>query len=760
MGERLTKRGLAVAALVGAVGVLAPAVAHAQGSVLGIPCVTQSDGVRSCSGNLSTTVKSWDGTPLDVDVTLPPASQPGPYPLIFGIHGFASNKLTGWDQPRDQGTRFARQGYATVAYSARGLAFSCGTRAGSALPGCSRGWIHLADARFEARDTQHLAGLLADAGIAKPDRIGVTGASYGGGQSLMLATLRDRVMLPDGRLVPWRSPEGKPMRIVAAAPKIGWSDLAYALAPSGRTLDYRARNPYGADVGIVKQSYLEGLFATTYTTPVAPPGQDPEADVTTWKEEFAGGDPYDQALVDRIKSLFERYRSPYYVQARLGDRDTRPPAPLLIYNGWNDDIMPASEPIRYANLLLDQFPDAQIGLVLAAEFAHNRGSLGEESVTHNRERDILFARYLKGDRSAKPLSGALTRTQACGGAPGLGPFRTSSWRAQHPGEVRFSDPRARRFDSRGGSAATAAATDPFAGPQCPQMQHSADPGAVTYELPPSKRGYTLLGSPTIDARLKVSGAFPQVALRLWDVAPDGRQTLVTRGSLRPDPSGRQVFQMHPSGWHFRPGHRPKIELLGRDAPYSLPSNAPFSIEVSDVKIDLPVRQRADGDQIFDYDPPELCTPLGRSARRGRRLGPVALGRTRRTNRRAFEDFRPRGRFMDSSCVTGGRVRVGYPVSRRARRRVKGRAVLALSSTDRVSAGGVRVGQSERALRRRVRPRWRFGIGRNRWYVKRSGSSALVFKVRRRRVLEVGVASRSLTRNRRAARRLLAAYRGP
>ena len=372
--------------------------------------------------------------------------------------------------------RFARQGYATLAYSARGLAFSCGSPAGRALPGCSRGWIHLADARFEGRDTQYLAGLLADAGIAKPDRIGVTGASYGGGQSLMLATLRDRTMLPDGRLVPWRSPKGKPMRIAAAAPKIGWSDLAYALVPSGRTLDYRARNPYGVKVGIVKQSYLEGLFATTYTTQVAPQGQDPEADITTWKNEFAGGDPYDQQLVDRIKSLFERHRSAVLRAGAPGERDPKPPAPLLIYNGWNDDIMPASEPLRYMNLVRDQFPNAHVGLVFAAEFAHNRGSLADESVTHNRERDVLFARYLKGDTSAKPLSGALTRTHACGGAPARGPFRTSSWRAQHPGEVRFADARARRFDSRGGNAATALATDPFAGPPVPAAAAQHRPG--------------------------------------------------------------------------------------------------------------------------------------------------------------------------------------------------------------------------------------------------------------------------------------------
>ena len=49
------------------------------------------------------------------------------------------------------------------------------------------------------------------------------------------------------------------MGIAAAAPRIGWTDLAYALAPTGRTLDYLPHNPYGERSGIPKYSYLQGL---------------------------------------------------------------------------------------------------------------------------------------------------------------------------------------------------------------------------------------------------------------------------------------------------------------------------------------------------------------------------------------------------------------------------------------------------------------------------------------------------------------------
>ncbi len=94
-------------------------------------------------------------------------------------------------------------------------------------------------------------------------------------------------MLPDGSLVNWESPEGTDLEIAAAAPEIPWTDLAYSLVPNGGTLDYIADAPYFGHVdkiGIEKktwvhQLYLGGLLAGFY----APAGEDPDADLTTWK---------------------------------------------------------------------------------------------------------------------------------------------------------------------------------------------------------------------------------------------------------------------------------------------------------------------------------------------------------------------------------------------------------------------------------------------------------------------------------------------
>ena len=107
-------------------------------------------------------------------------------------------------------------------------------------------------------------------------------------------------------------------------------------------------------------------------------------------------------------------------------------------------------------------------------------------------------------------------------------------------------------------------------------------------------GYTLLGAPTVTADLGVTGEFAYVAARLLDVDPVANtKTLVARGLYRPDPdapNGRQTFQLHANGWHFASGHVPRLELLGRDAPYARPSNGTFSIAVSGLELRLPVHE--------------------------------------------------------------------------------------------------------------------------------------------------------------------------
>ena len=116
------------------------------------------------------------------------------------------------------------------------------------------------DTRYEVRDAQELAGLLADEGRTSLTQIGAIGGSYGGGMSMALAALKNRKMLPDGSLTAWQSPNGTPMQIAAATPEIPWTDLPYSLVPNGGTLDYVADAPYVGRTGVLKSSWENALY--------------------------------------------------------------------------------------------------------------------------------------------------------------------------------------------------------------------------------------------------------------------------------------------------------------------------------------------------------------------------------------------------------------------------------------------------------------------------------------------------------------------
>jgi pimeloyl-ACP methyl ester carboxylesterase len=580
-------------ALIGVAATLALTVGSAGAatvsSALGIPCTVQPSGVQFCKGDLGHRVPSFDGVPLDANVTLPPESQNGPFPLIVGLHGYGGSK----NQSTVDAAAEAQRGYAVLEYSARGFGESCGSVASRNVPGCAKGWVHLADSRFEARDTQYLAGLLVDQGLVLPKKIGVTGASYGGGQTYELAALRNRIMKLNGKLAPWKSPDGTPMRIAAAAPLIGWTDLAYALTPNGNTLDTRAKNPYGKTTGVSKSSFVNGLYTVGNLSGFyAPPGADPNADLTNWNNRINQGEPYDTPDVKNILSQFTQFHSGYYVQHGLKKKKREKPAPILAYNAWTDDLFPADESLRYYNLIKKQYPKAEFSLIFEDGFGHMRASTSASNFPElNAARDKFFDRRLKG-ASGKPL-GVETTTQACNGAAVQGPFITKNWNKQHRNDVSFNSSAPKTFDSTGGSASVANAIDPItSGDSCRTTDANDDSNTATYRLPAATgSGFTLLGAPTVTARYKTTGDFPQVDARLWDVDPGtNKQTLVARGVWRPAASNKnQTFQLHANGYNFAAGHVAKLELLGRDPNYTRPSNGTFSVTVSKLRLDLPTR---------------------------------------------------------------------------------------------------------------------------------------------------------------------------
>ncbi len=415
--------------------------------------------------------------------------------------------------------------------------------------------------------------------------------------SMALGALRDRMVMPDYSLVPWQSPDGKDMEIAAAAPSIPWTDLAYSLQPNGSTLDYVADAPYQGPAGVEKQSLVGGLYFSGLGAPgfYAPEGSDPTADIVGWRNNLQAGEPYGadtQAILDEITS----HHSSYYIDHSIM------PAPMLMSSGFTDDLFPADETIRYYNRTRTEYgKDSHLKLMFG-DFGHPRAQNKSDVVgAINDAENEWMDHYVKGEGSA-PSEGVVAFTETCpASAPSGGPYEAPNWARMTTGEIRYESSDSQTIAPDAGDPAIAAKFNPVGGSACGTADGADQTGAANYRLDPAPdAGYTLLGSATVIADWSPVSANSEIAARLLDVAPNGTETLVSRGLWRPGATGtgeRQVYQLHPNGWTFAAGHVPKLELLPRDTDpgltggYGRASNDQDPIEVSNLELRLPVVEK-------------------------------------------------------------------------------------------------------------------------------------------------------------------------
>src|SRR3954447_1277006 len=312
-----------------------------------MPCPAYGD-QHVCSGE----VPSYDGTPLDVDLTLPENGAGGDrHPLIVMLHGFGNDKHEresttnegdGADKWHWNSHWFAQHGYYVLTYTARGFKSGDGPDyAPKTPPGTSaeepNGRIRLKSREWEVRDTQYLAALVADGyRDVDPDRVAVTGGSYGGGESWVQASQADWA---------WAQKFGLPaLKLQVAVPKYPWTDLAYSLAPNGHPGprgepgdpiyesaqgDPSSDTGEGNPVGVPKASYITGLFATgaksgNYERAEPPSNQagseEGQIDVPLWVARIMGTDPYsvgepyaaEDPIIKQIRRGLTEFRSAYY----------------------------------------------------------------------------------------------------------------------------------------------------------------------------------------------------------------------------------------------------------------------------------------------------------------------------------------------------------------------------------------------------------------------------------------------------------------
>lgn len=593
----MRRKFVSLFAAIAVVGLIGAGSAAATPDPLGIGCAVAADNSLQC-GNTSprSTAETWDGTPIDVNVALPdPATfGPGPYPLVMWFHGYGQAKLAFSSMQH-----FTDKGYAVFTMTDRGMYESCGSAGSVAADpeGCDGQFVHMLDDRYEVRDAQFFAGELVDEGFALPDKIAATGASYGGGMSMALATLKNRTMLPDGRLVPWKSAAGTPLSLSVATPLAPWSDLAYSLSPNGRVLDYLRENPYDPNhMGIMKPSIINGLYLSGNSAGrYAPAGTFPQADLSGWRMLMDAGEPYQGDLAyAAMLSEITSYHSSYYLDHSVE------PSPTLMAMGFTDDIFGVDEAFRYTNRIYSLYPDARIG-IFAADIGHQRAQnkAADATVLFNLQ-DKWIDYYLAGIGS-KPDNNVIAYTEVCPNSePSAGPYTADSWASLAPGEITVEGGETDQvIEPDGGSNDVAAAYAVIASAPCANPSSAKEPGTANYESEPAPAaGFTVLGSPTVIADFEGGGTESEIAARLVDVAPDGTKQLVARQLYRPNASGYQVFQLHPGAWTFKQGHIARLELLPKDAStansefnlanYGRISDMQQPITVHDLVLRLPV----------------------------------------------------------------------------------------------------------------------------------------------------------------------------
>ena len=421
--------------------------------------------------------------------------------------------------------------------------------------------------------------MLVDAGIAKADALAATGISYGGGQSLQLGLLRDRVRNLDGSFSPWTTPKGTALRLAAAWPRWPWTDLARALMPNGRWRDYgksnagQSRTPIGVQI----QSYENGLFAIRGTD--APTG-DPTADLKSWKALSDKGEPYDPKAAAPLQEL-----SAFHSGAACSTSPPRASPPRRCCSRAASPT--SSSPPRRRST-------PTTGCASSSRPPTWRSSLATSGTPRARTRSTpTSSSTTRARRSSPPTCWARSRpprrrsarvtayTQTCPRAKASKRYTGRSWKALHPGALRFGDAKEQLVDSKGGDAKLATDLDPLKSTDpCVTFAVTEAKNTADYVLE-AKRAFTMLGLPTIRASIKTDGKGGQLDARLWDV--DGKkQTLITRGvyRLKDNQKGHITFQLHGNAYKVAKGHLVRLELLGRDSPYYRASNTKFTVTVS------------------------------------------------------------------------------------------------------------------------------------------------------------------------------------
>jgi putative CocE/NonD family hydrolase len=534
----------------------------------------------------------WDGITLPVSVYYPAAPGPGEvFPAILFVHGWTLDKsMTEW-----AAEYYAARGYVCVAFTARGW-FGAG------------GEVGCMDPEYEMKDVSYIIDLLERDErfpLLADDRgpvVGITGASMGGCFSYLKAPRKDP-----------RPGDPGDERIRAVVPMHGSFDLLFSLYPNG----------------VIKLFWPTALLVSTYMGDLTGfmmnmlnISMDDSSD--GWQKMYAIIDavwkmiPPITSVTDELPYIygvamqrrkaeeesakqFLRERSARYWCDEGYDGVVEHPitAATLILAGWNDDLFYANEGLTaYSSIEAPRriiiTNHGHLGCYPGPYPAEGLGS--PESAWVMEQVDRWFDRFLKGvengvedeapvafyrDRSpddygeaaSYPVPGTRQVSLYMGGR-GVGGGGTL--KARQPGASSACD-----FLLNIGLTGSLSLFYFQDAPQLMGGEVMDIPRRMEFmEIPyteigylsePLKRDMTVMGAPLFEAFYQSSAAFTQLIPWLYEVTPDGREILISRGwfegySERPwSLAGTEKpVEMQACYHRFAAGSRIKLEVSTAD----------------------------------------------------------------------------------------------------------------------------------------------------------------------------------------------------
>ena len=427
-----------------------------------------------------------------------------------------------------------------------------------------------------------------------PDRVAVTGASYGGGHSWLAA------------LVPqFTTPGGNVVRIRTVVPIATWSDLHYSLLPNGHEHNSLSQPPGGVKLSFVNALYFGGIR------------EKPERPYPNYPEYFAAWhawlntveptsiDPVFRTIADGLAG----YRSMWWQQAFWSSVRAGLRIPIFVAQGFTDDLFPVVE----ANRMIEALRSIDPAYPVAAYFGdigHPRASnkVGETAYALALIRSWL-AFYVKNEGTQPPNVVHAARTLPRDTpfdpgdvviAPSLAALATAGVSAQFNDEKVLTNP---DIDPASGFR-----WDPLVMEAARELRPLPEPpesptvvgSLAAYDIPVAQltgdRPLVVAGVPTVTLHAVMVGLRVQLNVRLFDVDENGRKQLITRGTytvVRTSPvpvSGVDVvIPTYGNFWSVPAGHTLRLEITNVDSPYITPSRIPSTTTISGVKLDVPVR---------------------------------------------------------------------------------------------------------------------------------------------------------------------------